>query len=174
MANLNNWLVTSTRADGTSVTKSAAEWGLLGLKLEDELGDQPGRLTFQMPNAGLASTPVFPFLSQLALFNNTGATPVCWFRGVVTKIPRKGTPKSQMLTYAASDPWWWLEVTTFQQLWVTNGGLEVGLRSLVNVGQTLNNALMDLTTVMQEVLYYAMYAAMGLPFRRRWGRTDCR
>lgn len=144
------WTIAS---DG--VTKTVAKWGVAGLKRNQRVDSKPSELTFTMPGVAVDSAPIFAEYSSLSLYRDG----VCWFSGVVTKIPRKGTTKEEDLSYVVSDAWWYLENLVFQQVWAT-----VGTQSVANVGQSLNGNAISTGVVILELLYYALYAVMGIPY----------
>jgi hypothetical protein len=146
------------------VTQDLATWRIEGMQRKRKSGETD-TVTFRIKGY-VDAAQSFAQWKPLTILRNGKV----WFTGIVTDVPRKASGKSESLNYEISGPWYWLEKTTFQQMWVTldlsGGGIATmtTLRSSVILGQALNGVKMNSGQVMLEVLYYAMYAYQGVAF----------
>lgn len=147
------------------VTKSAAAWGLRNLSCSGK-SCGTGELKFRAAGQPIDTAPIFAEKSWVTLQRNG----LGWFAGKVTKVPRAGSTSAEDVDYIISDPWYEIEKTTFQQMWVVTNLTGTATTSVtttqsrVTLSQSLDGEKMNLGQVLQEVLIYMLYAAQGLPF----------
>jgi hypothetical protein len=154
------------------VTQSAAAWGIVGMAREREI-KKAATVTFRVDGA-MDAAPIVPpwrpgnrYAPSVVTILRNGVT---WFVGVCTKAPRKGTPRSESMSYVISDPWFILERLTFQQQWFAIDGLGGGTSTAATTSsrilatQSLDGVKIDLGALLKEVLIYALYAQQGIAF----------
>jgi hypothetical protein len=102
--------------------KPLADWGFINVTRS--LRSQGLDMLSFKADGSLADAPVLftPFGPSLTLYRNrtqlgngsfTGGMP--WFAGIVTQIPRAGSPAAEAMQYKVAGPWWYLENLVFQQ-----------------------------------------------------------
>ena len=111
-----NWTII---CNGTE--KLLGDWGLAHLtrKLASQGIDE---LTFEAEGMDADSAPLFPNHSTLVLWRDRTANGAgsfsggtIWFQGLVTQVPRAGSPGAEATMYKVVGPWWYLENLVFQQ-----------------------------------------------------------
>ena len=148
-------------------TKTSDAWGVVGMARHRE-STRSATVTFSVPG-NMDSAPIFAQWSAVTITRDG----VGWFAGLVTKIPRKASTKAESLQYEISDPWWYLENITFQQMWqaitgTVGGGAGVTtsstLVSRILATRSLDGVKLDYGAVIKEVLIYALYARQRVAF----------
>ncbi len=89
----------------------AATLGINVLSLKT-VNQAPGEFSFQVPG-NMAANTAYPYRSTVTLLRNS----TCWFRGVVTTVPRAGEPRRETIQIVAQDAWYYLDNITFEQDW---------------------------------------------------------
>lgn len=120
------------------------------------------RLTFKA-NRNVDVADLFAPRSTVTLTRDN----VPFFKGVVNRPPRSGSPQTESHSYEVCGGWWYLERLSFQQTWM--GGNWVGTtwtpapmyKSRVILGQSTAGAAQTSGAVIREIIAYA--ASCGVP-----------
>jgi hypothetical protein len=137
-----------------------AQWGLENAKLD--FGNQVlGTLTLTVASED-DSDPEFEFEKKVILWRDN----VRWFHGWITQLPYAERAAGIRQEYVASDPWYWLDKTIYEQpRWVLvdpdqpNLGYAQVLSSRLNIFQSASGASSTAGQQAAEAVDYAIFYA---------------
>jgi hypothetical protein len=122
--------------NGTEQT--LGDWGLTQIK-RTLVSQGVDEVTFRAADALADAAPLFQYKTTVTLWrdrqldnhgNWTGGK--TWFQGLITQVPRNGSPDAESMAYKVSGPWWYLDNLVFLQAYQ---------QILLGVGAPLGNAI---------------------------------
>lgn len=124
------WQIRCTPPSGPAVTKTPKAWGVrTDATFEITFATQVVDTLALTVDQAFDDDAVFPYGSAVDLFRDG----VRVFAGRVVSAPRRGSVKTESVTYNLVGPWWWLDNAVFEQDWKVASGFDLeGALVLVN------------------------------------------
>jgi len=150
-----------------SLDATTAELGVTNLQ-RVRVSQALDRCTFIHDTGNMLATALFPYKAIVSVYyRDDGGSPVTWYVGRSSTIPRVGNPDEEHIEYELIGPWYYLTRTIYHQRWKhSTGGAapDWAYTSRVIIGQSEAGARTTTGQQIWEAINYAI-VVKGVPLQ---------